>query len=115
VGAYPPNGYGLFDIIGNVWEWTVDWFAVPKPARKTPGACCVPANPRGGTERESLDPCTPHVPIGRKVLKGGSHLCAENYCQRYRPAARHPQPVDSSTSHIGFRCIIRDNMEDMPS
>jgi sulfatase modifying factor 1 len=115
VGTYPPNGYGLFDMIGNVWEWTVDWFAVPKPARKTPGACCVPANPRGGTERESLDPCTPHVPIGRKVLKGGSHLCAENYCQRYRPAARHPQPVDSSTSHIGFRCIIRDNMEDMPS
>jgi sulfatase modifying factor 1 len=115
VGAYPPNGYGLFDMIGNVWEWTVDWFAVPKPARKTSGACCVPANPRGGTERESLDPCTPHVPIGRKVLKGGSHLCAENYCQRYRPAARHPQPVDSSTSHIGFRCIIRDNMEDMPS
>jgi sulfatase modifying factor 1 len=115
VGAYPPNGYGLFDMIGNVWEWTVDWFAVPKPARKTLGACCVPANPRGGTERESLDPCTPHVPIGRKVLKGGSHLCAENYCQRYRPAARHPQPVDSSTSHIGFRCIIRDNMEDMPS
>ncbi|MCW2364596.1 formylglycine-generating enzyme required for sulfatase activity [Sphingobium sp. B7D2B] len=115
VGTYPPNDYGLFDMIGNVWEWTVDWYALPEAETKPAGACCVPSNPRGGTERESVDPCTPHVPIGRKVLKGGSHLCAPNYCQRYRPAARHPQSVDSSTSHIGFRCIIRDNKEDMPS
>lgn len=108
VRHYPANGYGLFDMIGNVWEWTTDWFAQPRIERKTKGSCCVPANPRGGSRRESFDPGLPDIPIPRKVLKGGSHLCAANYCQRYRPAARHPQAVDSSTSHIGFRCIIRD-------
>lgn len=114
VGTYSPNGYGLFDMIGNVWEWTSDWFAQPRIERKTKGSCCVPANPRGGTKRESLDPANPAIPIPRKVLKGGSHLCAPNYCQRYRPAARHPQAVDSSTSHIGFRCIIRDKKGPRP-
>jgi formylglycine-generating enzyme required for sulfatase activity len=108
IGSYPPNGYGLFDMIGNVWEWTSDWYAQPRiDPKRFKGACCVPANPRGGRERDSFDPYTPNVRIARKVLKGGSHLCAANYCQRYRPAARHPQPIDSSTSHIGFRCIIR--------
>jgi formylglycine-generating enzyme required for sulfatase activity len=107
VRTYPPNGFGLFDTIGNVWEWTSDWFALPKAERKPKGACCTPANPRGGSERESRDPSNPQVRFGRKVLKGGSHLCAANYCQRYRPAARSPQAVDSSTSHIGFRCVIR--------
>jgi sulfatase modifying factor 1 len=107
VRSYPPNGYELSDMIGNVWEWTSDWFAQPKAAPKGKGSCCDVTNPRGGRERDSYDPCAPDVRIGRKVLKGGSHLCAPNYCQRYRPAARHPQSVDTSTSHIGFRCVVR--------
>lgn len=108
IGSYPANGYGLHDMIGNIWEWTSDWYGAPKVDRKAKGNCCVPANPRGASERESRDRAAPEVPIGRKVLKGGSHLCAPSYCQRYRPAARHPQTVDTSTSHIGFRCIVRD-------
>ena len=108
VGTYPANSYGLYDMIGNVWEWTTDWYAQPRIDRKSKGSCCVPSNPRGATKRESLDPHMTGLPIGRKVLKGGSHLCAPNYCQRYRPGARHPQAIDSATSHIGFRCIVRD-------
>ena len=106
VGAYPPNGYGLSDMIGNVWEWTRDWYATPVAA-KSKSPCCAIENPRGGTRHASFDPAEPNVRIGRKVLKGGSHLCAANYCQRYRPAARHAQMIESSTSHIGFRCISR--------
>ena len=108
VGSYPANGFGLVDMIGNVWEWTQDWFALPQPHRKTRGSCCIPANPRGGRKDESIDPSAPSNRIPRKVLKGGSHLCAESYCQRYRPAARYAQPIDTTTSHVGFRCIVRD-------
>ena len=106
VGAFPPNGYGLQDMIGNVWEWTSDFY-VAKHTADAPKACCIPENPRGGREDESFDPCQPEIRIPRRVLKGGSHLCAPNYCRRYRPAARHPQPVDTSASHVGFRCIVR--------
>ncbi len=106
VRTYPANGYGIYDLIGNVWEWTDDWYADPKVERKRGGSCCVPANPRGGTRGGSIlkkDPAR----IPRKVLKGGSHLCAECYCQRYRPAARYPQPIDTTTCHVGFRCVVR--------
>ena len=89
VGAFPPNGYGLFDMTGNVWEWTCD----PFTARRAPSAVL-----RAGEAGE-------HIP--RRVIKGGSHLCAPSYCLRYRPAARQFEAVDTSTGHIGFRCVVR--------
>ncbi|MGY4401879.1 formylglycine-generating enzyme family protein [Bradyrhizobium sp. USDA 3315] len=106
VMTYPPNGYGVFDMIGNVWEWTSDWWA-PKHRADAKKACCILQNPRGGCEHDSHDPALPLSRIPRKVIKGGSHLCAPNYCRRYRPAARHAEPIDTSTSHLGFRCITR--------
>jgi formylglycine-generating enzyme required for sulfatase activity len=84
VGSFPPNGYGLYDMAGNVWEWTADWY--------------------GGSEAASLDPGQPQFAVPRKVVKGGSFLCADSYCMRYRPAARRPQMIDTGMSHIGFRC-----------
>ena len=105
VGTYPANGFGLYDMIGNVWEWTTDWYSEQHaPAQKS---CCVPSNPRGVSEQQSYDPRQPQFRIPRKVVKGGSHLCAPNYCRRYRPAARHAQPIDTAMSHVGFRCIVR--------
>ena len=102
-GFYPPNGFGLYDMIGNVWEWTKDWWSAGAPA----SSCCIPQNPTGGEEAASADGCESAMPIPRKVLKGGSHLCAPSYCRRYRPAARHAHPIDTSTSHVGFRCVRR--------
>jgi formylglycine-generating enzyme required for sulfatase activity len=103
VGQYPPNGYGLYDMIGNVWEWTRDWFNSEHSAAAS--SCCIPLDPDGGVEMKSLDPAQPEMSLPRKVVKGGSFLCAPNYCRRYRPAARQPQMIDTSTSHIGFRCV----------
>jgi formylglycine-generating enzyme len=105
VGTFPPNGYGLYDITGNVWEWTTDWFTAQ---HETQHACCVPSNPRVTSDHGShAAEDEPGSRIPRKVIKGGSHLCAPNYCLRYRPAARQPQMIDTGIAHLGFRCIVR--------
>jgi formylglycine-generating enzyme len=94
VGSFPPNGYGLYDVCGNVWEWTTDWFTTSGDGAESK-PCCAP-------------PALPGERFPRKVIKGGSHLCAPNYCLRYRPAARQGETVDTSTAHIGFRCVVRE-------
>ncbi len=104
VGAFPPNGYGIHDMIGNVWEWTTDWY---QDRHRLPKGCCAIRDPRGGEREQSYDPHTPEIKIPRKVMKGGSYLCAYNYCRRYRPAARMAQAIDTSTGHLGIRCIVR--------
>ncbi len=109
VGQFAPNGYGLHDMTGNAWEWTSDYYA-PRGAGAdtTANACCKPlTNPRIETPDGSCDIGRPGAHIPRRVIKGGSHLCAPSYCLRYRPAARQPEAIDTSTSHIGFRFITR--------
>ncbi len=91
VGAFPPNGYGLVDMIGNVWEWTTTEFAEHHRPDRPAESCCAPT--------------TTADPTVNQAIKGGSHLCAPEYCHRYRPAARSPQSQDSATTHIGFRCV----------
>jgi formylglycine-generating enzyme required for sulfatase activity len=98
VGAFPASPYGLLDITGNVWEWTIDPWTTSHEVRDDPvPSCCAPAGPASGTAE----------PYPRRVVKGGSHLCAPSYCLRYRPAARQGQTEDTSTGHLGFRCLVR--------
>jgi formylglycine-generating enzyme len=93
VGAFPANDWGLLDMIGNVWEWTTTEFS---PHHRVGSPCCGPSAPSA----PSADPAV------SQTLKGGSHLCAPEYCHRYRPAARSPQSRDTATTHIGFRCVV---------
>lgn len=102
VKTYEPNPYGLYEVTGNTWEWTQTWFS--DRHEEPTSRCCAPSNPRGPSVDASRDP---QSGIPRKVIKGGSYLCAENYCSRYRPAARIPESIESSTCHISFRCIAR--------
>lgn len=104
VASFPPNGYGLYEMTGNVWEWTCDWYG---PHQMAKPSCCSIAHVKNGQRENSFDPATPGLNIPRKVMKGGSYLCAPNYCHRFRPAARIGQPIDTSTSHLGFRCVVR--------
>ena len=107
VASFPSNAYGLFDMAGNVWEWTSDWY-VQNHAEEVSAPCCgMATNPRVESPERSYDPGQPQFHIPRKVVKGGSFLCAPNYCLRYRPAARQPQMIDTGMSHVGFRCIVR--------
>ena len=106
VGSFPPNDYGVFDMIGNAWEWTADWYA---PRHEAPSPCCAASRSPRGSEAESVD-VRDAAAIPRRVLKGGSYACAENYCRRYRPAARMAHPIDTGTNHIGFRCVVRPAM-----
>ncbi|MBV9050532.1 MAG: formylglycine-generating enzyme family protein [Solirubrobacterales bacterium] len=108
VGTYPPNGFGLHDMAGNVWEWTDDFFSTREESMPA-NPCCAPHNPRvSAPVAGSYIDDQPGAHIPRRVIKGGSHLCAPNYCLRYRPAARQGEASDTSTSHIGFRCVVRD-------
>jgi sulfatase modifying factor 1 len=104
VGVFPANGYGLIDMIGNVWEWTDSWYAAHQQ-NAAESNCCSSAQQQA--RAASIDPTSQHGNVPRKVVKGGSFLCAPSYCRRYRPAARMAQGIDTATCHMGFRCVIR--------
>jgi formylglycine-generating enzyme len=104
VACFKPNGYGLYDMIGNVWEWTSDWYRPGHPREAA-------VNPSG--------PELQDIPLARsqspsRVIKGGSYLCASNYCSRYRPAARQPQEVDLGAAHLGFRTVLNRSAGEIP-
>lgn len=97
--AFPANGYGLYDMAGNVWQWTADFYRVDVHAQLA--QTCCPVNPQGPAE--TFDPSDPFSV--RRVIKGGSYLCPASYCESYRPTARRGTPPDTGSSHVGFRCV----------
>ena len=105
-GVVSANGYGLFDMTGNAWEWTEDWY---QAMREPEASCCVPPQSSRGDVAQSHDPDMADIPIPRKVIKGGSHLCAPNYCRRYRPAAcawhrrSTPRPATSASADLDLK------------
>ena len=98
VKSYPPNGYGLYDMAGNAWEWCSDWYRADAYSQR-PGLTTDPQGPG-----DFWDPSEPHVP--KRVTRGGSFLCHADYCESYRPGARQGTAADTSASHIGFRCAV---------
>ncbi|MGE3316837.1 MAG: formylglycine-generating enzyme family protein [Planctomycetaceae bacterium] len=104
VKSFAPNGYGLFDMSGNVWEWCADWYDATLYTRIDPNS--VVDNPRGPDR--SFNPLNPYEP--QRAQRGGSYLCSDSYCSRYRPSARHGCSPDTGMSHVGFRCVVTPEM-----
>ncbi|HJT42089.1 MAG TPA: formylglycine-generating enzyme family protein [Rhizomicrobium sp.] len=107
VGFFPPNAFGLFDMIGNVWEWTTDWYAPRHEVAPTESSGCCAGMQKSRDDARARSIEQGGLPIPRRVIKGGSFLCAPSYCRRYRPAARMAQAIDSAACHLGFRCVKR--------
>ncbi len=98
VGCFPANGYGLYDMAGNVWQWTRDWY---RPNLDLDNK----EDPAGPPTETAFDPGDPGA--RKHLIKGGSFLCSPDYCYRYRPAARAAGPTDTGENHIGFRTTLR--------
>jgi formylglycine-generating enzyme required for sulfatase activity len=108
VKSFPPNGYGLYDMAGNVWQWTSDYYradahdlSVSEISLSGIDYCVNPTGPKG-----SFDPTRPMQNVTERVIKGGSFLCNPSYCESYRPTARRGTPPDTGTEHVGFRCVM---------